>query len=1129
MADKPPSNAMADFRINQGIYWLKAHTSYSEEELQFLIDRINTQTEGDKQRYLDPDEIKKFVPSNYREEEIKGLLTKWVREDYRTIELSIPGDPASPSFMIVDDGDGRLEITDSRDTFFYSSQNEQGKSVWIEDAYVARLWSHLGTSEIPHHPPLARLHFQNIERVREAYFTACGHPDLFGFEEAAGFLDNLEKSFQNNTPKENLSEDYTFFAEWFLRNRLSWVKTGASPKVEETFSFRQGITLLVEMGHMGGAEYVLKALGELSSYEWQALFHNPEFSLELAAHIAEMGEENPRWLSNLSPKTAEGDLILTFGRMSQKTGFSPEELDQAVDRFCRVFGQNGHAGNAVTPGELFISLRGLKNLLGNNSGYVPGQKLVNCLYHFIGGFQTIPPDKIESLRIPGSLPNNLFDQERWDKARLMDLNLDILTEAFLVLDLAGLDGRQLEKQVNRVIAEDRDIHEPQDVLTALFMILNEPLPDVPRSQAYVQFYKRVIARQMLARRRGDEKLDRELEKLQTMNQIGRELERMFWGNKSFRESLLQGHEAELDRQFRDNLDSRDHILARNFLPLAVMEHLYRTYVADEKGEIKPEYREEGKSGELKAWAEIAFRMESGEINLGNIVETRLENAGYADLENGGFSRFLASGQETSAYQKILRWCEGQEDRLPFSVFWRQLNDRELGDYLIGGKDARAQGITAIFILRSWSSGVNGRIENYFDYLEGNGNSGKFTVTERLAFLEGFRHSDLKHLVPHYLSRFFKDPNELVRQKAFEIYAELGYPSAIARNFLGVLFDMNPDERRTPFAFMQALERVTIGTERNGGTLQEVSLNPETRMVIGDIAGFQNNQNDVFRFRGAKRRFKPEELKIPRHQHPPQNLFPMTESSFQGRLTRLQNPDDDHPFVYRRLSHRLVGTGDERVIPALVDVLMSDAPVKVEDRPLYPIMPALDTLLAIFGAGGREAVEQGLVRTMSHTPSPGPLAQVLPGLLLKWGRDNNVDVVTSFRKAIFQYDSGANLEIERLHQELDNEKGKTPWLVDQVRVEQLESDLIVLYAVELQRRARSHPEVLDQLIVSLYNEVRRQYLVEELKRFGIPAIRELTRRIEILSKKIDDPSLPPLEREDFQLQREKLLEVLLAIQ
>ena len=402
------------------------------------------------------------------------------------------------------------------------------------------------------------------------------------------------------------------------------------------------------------------------------------------------------------------------------------------------------------------------------------------------------------------------------------------------------------------------------------------------------------------------------------------------------------------------------------------------------------------------------------------------------------------------------------------------------------------------------------------------------MTERLAFLEGFRHSDLKHLVPHYLSRFFRDPNELVRQKAFEIYAELGYPSDVARNFLGVLFEMNPGARRTPVAFMEALGRVTIETEENG-ILAEAPFNPATQGIIGNIVGFQNNQNDVFRFRGAKRRFKPEELKIPRHQHPPQNLLPMTESSFQRLLTRLQNPDEGRPFAYRRLSHRLVNTGDDRVIPVLVDVLMREAPVKVEDRPLFPIMPALDRLLEIFGVGGREAVEQGLVRTISHAQSPGPLVQVLPQLLLKWGRDNNVDVVSSFRRAVFQYDAGTNIEIERLHQELDDEKGKSPWFVDQARIGQLESDLIDLYAVEFQRRLVQHPEALDQLIVSLYNEVRRQYLVEELKRFGVAAVRELTLRIETLSKKIDDLSLSPLEREEFHLQREKLLEVLLAIQ
>ncbi|MBI2340178.1 MAG: hypothetical protein HYU99_07440 [Deltaproteobacteria bacterium] len=1114
----------SSFKINEGIYWLEAQASY-EGNLQLLIDRINTQTLGDEQRYLDPDEIKKFHPADEKEKEVKDLLTEWVKEDYRTIEFSMPNDSGVPSFLIVDDGDGRLEIDgESRDTIFSPAFNERGKPKWKPDVRGEKLGSYLKAFGV--FSPSTPLHLQNIERVREAYFRASGHSELFGFEEAAGFLDNLEKGFQNGLPKENLSEDYAFLSEWFVSHRSKWLNEDEASGPEETFSFREGVALLIEMGHMGGGSSVLNALNELSSFEWQALFRNPEFSLTLANHIAEMGKEDPLWL-NLSPKTPEADLVFTFGRVSQKTRFSQKEQNGICDRFCRALEKNGQVESRVTPGELFISIRGINNLLANNPRYEPEAKLVNRLYHFINGFQTIPPDKIDSWKTPGSLPNNPFDQERWNNGRLMDLNLDILKEAFLALDMAGYDGRKLKKQVNGLILKDSDIHEPQDVLTALSMVLHEPLPHVPRSDAYVQFYKRVIARQMLARRKEDGKLDRELERLQTMNQIGRELERMFWGNESFRESMLQGNEAELNRQFKENLDSRDRILARNFLPLAVMEYLYRAHAANAEGKPMPEYR----NAYGQAWGRIDLGMQTGEIDLGVIVSTRLKNADYSDVEDAGFSRFLADGQETPACRKILEWCEGQEDRLPFNVFWRQLNERELNDYIIDPKDARAQAITAIFILRSWSSGINGRIENYFAWLEGHDDPGKFTVTERLAFLEGFRHSDLKHLVPNYLSRFFADPNELVRQKAFGIYAELGYPDAIARNFLGGgdLFDMPPESRRKPGAFMDALNNVTIPTEQKEGSLEETFLNQGTTEIIGTIVGFQNNRNDVSRFRGKKRRYEPEKLSVFRYQPPGGNLFPTTEGCFQRRLNRLQNPDEDHPFAYRRLSRRLVNTGDERVVPVLVDVLMSEAPVAVGDRPLYPLMPALDTLLAIIETGKREVVEQGLVRTISHTESPGPLAQVLPQLLLKWGRDNNVDVVLAFRKAVFQYDSGVNIEIERLHQELEDEKGKNPWFVDENRIDQLESELVDLYAGEFRRRVVAHPEALDQLIASLYNEVRRQYLVGQLKRFGVAAVQEMTRRIEILSKKIDDPSFSPLEREEFQIQREKLLEVLLAIQ
>lgn len=1090
---------MTDFKINQGIYWLKSQTTLSEEELQFILDDINTDTFSDNGKFLAKKEIRDYQAPDEKGNQVQDLLWEWVKNDYSS-SLFEAND--APSFMIVDDGDGRLEVSDSRDAVFVLEKDFRGKSVWSHDLYVSRLWSYLATSDLPHQPPLSRLQGQNIFRLKEAYLRSSGVPQLFNFEDASALLENTAIAVAEGEKPEDLKDDFEVLKNWFVQNHQ-----------QTAFELRLAILILLEMGHLGGGTYVLEALDSLTPSEWQILFRDPDFSASLPAGLSRIeGAVYP------VPQTESADLLFSAARVLQaQDQFKPDEWERMSDLFCKVLERHRTNPDQVFPGELRVALLGLKNLLGRQDAKI-SPDIVSRLYHFIASFQTIRIENMELPTVPSGYSKTVFDQERWVKAKVMDVNLEILTDAFIALDLAGYQGNELAIQVRQMTDQDQDPRDPQDVLTALFMILHTSLPDVPRTEAYVQFYKRVLARKILAQRRGDKKLTDQLEQLQVMNQIGRELERMFWGNSSFRESMLAGHEEELSRRFKSNLDSRDHVLARNLLPLALIKYLYHNYV-DSKSEGDDDYR--------AAWADIASRMEEGEIDLGFILYHHLENPAYEDSEDDGFSRFVKAGAGMSAFDKIVRWSEGREDELPMSVFWQMLNDTELSDYIINGKEARSQALSAIFILRSWSSGVNGRLENYFDYLEGNSNPDTFTITERIAFLEGFRHSDLRHVVPHYLFRFFDDPNELVREKAFEIYGELGYPSSGTRNFLGIHFGFPPETRRTPARFMKALDSLTLETENEG----EIGLSPlreSTKSIIGEIVGYSSDKNATRFFLKRRAPFEKAKTAPPVHLHEHGLRLPMSEACFEKKNEKLLSPDENKPFAYRRLAHRLSDTQDPRVIPLLIDAFLMEAPVKVGMRPLYPLMPALDSLLAIFGLGRRRTVEEGLVGTISHAQSTGLLAEALPSLLLQWGKNNRVDVIYAFRKAIYEYDPGRNLEIEEAYFQLRQEREKNTESQNPDEIARIEEKLIELYGEELRRHSEQNPEALDQLIASLYNEVRRQYLIEELARFHTEALQEITERVSILSRKIDDPSVSPTDREKFGIQRERLMEVLAVI-
>lgn len=945
------------FKISEGTPWLRKETSLSEEELQFILEEINADTYGEDGRVLSQEEISRFRPDNDEETEVHDLLIEWNQKGYQAYHFVAPG---SPAFLLIDDGDGYFETEGSRDALFLTGEE------------ASQTFRHyLRETPLQAQPPIVSLHQKNIYRLKEAYFRASGRYELFNFEDIAGLLENIALGFGDEGLNVSREQDYQFVQQWFLSRREDW----------DPFELKLGVALLLELGKLGGGSYVAVTLNELSSAEWATLFRDPHLSLEILRALSDTGRQTPESFPvHFGSRAAR--LIFEAAFVSDPA----QNLDQVAvndlaNYFGAVLGKNITDPASVFPGELLIALVGLKHLLIHQAESSTPPGLLNRTYHFIAAFETVSPENMEVPQFPVSVPPQLFDQERWVKAATMDVNLAVMTEAFAVLELAGSDGRTLRDELDQTIAEDRDPGEPEEILTALTMILHAELPDVKRSEAYVQFYKRVLARKMLADRRGDRELSRELARLQTMNQIGRELEGAFWQNRAFRESLLAGHEEGLDRQLKTGLDSSDKILSRNFLQLT------------------------GSSEDL-------------------------------------------------------------EDEVSFSLFWQMLNETPIAAYPIGGEEARAQALAATFALRSWTSGIHGQVEDYFDFLETSGDPDFFTVTERMAFLHAFESSDLRHLVPQYLFRFFDDPNALVREKAFTIYAELGYPTAITRNLLGRHFGFSPQERKNPQTFMRAAERL--------------KLRPSTQEIVQRIVTNPQHKTQYFLRPRQKVAVAPWVGRTPRGESP---RFFLSETGLHSRSEELLAPDPRRPFAYRCAASTLALSSDPRAIPVLVDAILLEAPVAVGDRPLSVVMPALDGLAEIFGLADRAAIEAALVRTIAHQRQTGLVAESFPKLLLQWGRRNHVDVVTAFRRALFTYDAGPG----------------------------------------------DHPAALDQLMGSLYNEMRREYLTQELRSFGLLAIQELTRRITILSKKIEDGATTPTERERYLTGRAQLLEILLAVQ
>ncbi len=1134
---------MSNFKINQGIYWLETQTGFSENDLQFIISDINTDTVSDAGTILSRKEVSHFNPgSDPKAIQVKELLRQWYDQGYQIYDFGF--EDGTSSFMLVDDGDAWLETDNNRDVVFYSDPNDG----WVQDKKLEKFADWIkqeGPSSnfnLPNDFKLSDLNQQNIFKLQGTYFHGWEDTYLFSFEHVAGFLNSLQNAVGRPELKGKIAENITYFRDWYIDNRGDWTQPGKDGRID-TFQFRLGTSLLLELGQIGGGQQMLGALNALNPIEWNYLFRDPVFSTNLVSELEVAFLTDPTALifaaNTFNTSTSEMNLVLLSALV--KTGLKMPKviLEKASQAFTAFLTQAISSPDQIYPGELLIALDGFKSLLGHYPEYQPPKELLNQIYHFISGFQTISKDKMELPTMPSGVSKDIYDEDRSVKSLLMDVNLEIMTEAFDALELAGKDGHALKLQIAQEIDNNGDPHEPQDILTALFMVLHEELPDVPRSDAYVQFYKRVLARRMLAQRRGDHKLVAKLDQLQTMNQIGRELERMFWGNQAFRDSFLSGYKDIFTRQMDRNLDSSDHLLRRNFLPIAILQSLYddvdiigtpeqkmKQEAIDSKNLIYfgtlDDHSVDEKTGRsqfgsnLAAVIDIINKIQSGTINLDDIIRHHLGKTRYDNGDNSQFSDFIQQADQEGLLGFIQETSDKREDELPISVFWQLLNDTELNDYMIGGKDARAQAISAIFTLRSWSSGINGRMETYFDLLHANPNPNKSSVTEKMAFLNGFRHSDLQYLLPNYLISFFDDPNELVQETAFEIYRDQGYPSAIARNFIGIHFGFSPDERRTAHNFMEALKAK--------------NLRPSTVVIIADIIGAASSKATTSHFLRGKNRYVEDEIRLPKHMQESQGIFRMGETSFSKKMDALVTPDADHPFAYRGLSHHLTSTGDPRVVPALLDAyLMDDAPVKVANRPLYPIMPTLDTVIQIFGVANRKQVEKGLVNTVTHSPKRGLLGGLLPKLLLDWGRKNHVDVVRAFRKAMFQYDSGYNLEIEEKYLQLQKEESKNTADQDQHQIDQLKEDLIGLYAKALDHQQATHPEAIDQLIASLYNEARKQYLIDELARYNIQAIPEVTRRIEILNRKIDDPTIAdPVEREKYQIQRDQLMEVLLAI-
>lgn len=707
------------------------------------------------------------------------------------------------------------------------------------------------------------------------------------------------------------------------------------------------------------------------------------------------------------------------------------------------------------------------------------------------------------------------------------------------------DRRVILKTLNVMAAID-PVPAEEEIFAAQFDELDPTInPRTDKPLAYNAYYKHIGGAETLARLSRRPKLAFKRRIDQDNNDWGRLAEKAIRENELFRLEFLKEAQAALDPSKASDMTAveksfdPDGILTRNLCYVHILRYLFQNRALFDPAVIASE----------------SFNSDYLEsLNFAHILKQTLPLSHY-EKQARDFDDWLLKIEDKNPdfliqLEGTVRAADPKVMRLPFQIFFVEMNETEIFQYAIDPDKAPAAVLNCVGRIRSWTSGYHGRVltrmqvffdqdeirreraanpsnyrrpEEYYDRYAANICQKRFEKT----ILPALSAAETGDTTP---SHDFDASEALLLLKHFDESSFAAYLPAWVLHVIAHRF-VSPNGHED-FRPMRQAFKLLAGTRFSRDEMRELffergyladpgSLQPSERHRQKELKSLALRCLSHLKSPSAKAVTFPEaealriRRRIARLGGKVEDLVPESFNMLKTKLLRQRVGPGDY-YDYKREARQLLKSGRPEAIQLLLEEALSEKAIDFpKNAPLAPLFRGLLGLVvtdkifedAIFG-----------IATSSSSSSKGLKSLVnFSAILVKWGEKNRIDITRELTTAFASIKATPRIrelqdavmrvreqiaaiekEIETLRTEqsyLEYAEGNVPSETPEYesRLEELRKQKAELEKklreLETQRNTAivalatdpllRSDRALSQIITSMYNSIRKQYLKEVL--------------------------------------------------
>jgi hypothetical protein len=900
-----------DFNLTHNLDWLTAELKQQglksgkrDTPMPMQLEGIDTNNDG----CIRLDEYRRFHPHSLTGHSIKSALATWFSQGVH--KLLLPH-----GFVLYDNGNHQFDP--KSDVILNKESQRQIPSEVI--AQIAP--EYLPIFETGFNWGLLEWHLSEPTLEASAKLLMMGrlidglHPTQTSHTPA---IDALLSWFDAVTSQTDVSPDAIRIAAKALFHAL--------PKVQDKDAIR-----------------LFGALNKWSPQVWRALLEDLDFCLEMPKTLAfALRQASPKSLSELFDYLQTDSplaLIISaaLARLEPKSTYKKVfntfdgDLDEEI---FAIAAQTIKEDGQRHPSETVLAFEVLKALLIRSATHKGDASIsdrcmdltLTFLRTFHGVPESLPMTWLSSIPKVRALtqPTEPDASETLERRYVIKTNRRLAESAFQTLILVG--GSKARDGIVTYL------HEP--------LVTNFD-PRFVKDPAHVAYFLRVEGIKTLGILAGHQQLYWNGEKLKEINEIGRRLEAVFWGDTHKQQAMMDelasaGSAGDLHTRLISNLGDRALKLSANYATLHYLKNLYLQN-PDPLQAPAPD------TNDLMASWDKPLPLPEDPASFSDFLLTYRTRT-FED-ENTSWPNF-------GAYLDALGTRYAKQ--IPFAVFLNGLNQTEICDYLTETVDAQAQALRAIFQLKSWTSGLHGRFLTWWNTLNFLSiTPGSSQEAQVLAAIDGLSTSGLSALAPNFLITAMTAPNQTIAVAAQMAYTKLHFPQSA----LTAYFD------------------------------NDTTLDVKTEKSL--IRTGSQSWLSIFSF---LRKFNLERRAYP-HVNPEGEVKPIDPESWQQDM-RLVN--EHHPDRYERHVKKLVKSHDTETVSLLLEALVTPVELTNSDQPLRYLMSFWGRFVP------REKLQSEIIKLLANENSGKASPIDFLKVLIKWSQRNRIDLIDAFIDAFDTY-------------------------------------------------------------------------------------------------------------------------------